>query len=84
MVVAGLTLIVVPLPIEEPLPQPPAYHFQEAPVPNDPPTTLMFVLLPMQIVGDAAVAPVGSVEAVLTVTVTLAQVVVAQSPSALT
>ena len=84
MVVVGFTLIVVPVPMEEPLAQPPAYHFQDAPVPKEPPTALMFVPLPMQIVGDAAVAPVGADDAVLTVTVTCAHVVVPQSPSART
>jgi len=76
--------MLVPVPIDEPLPHPPAYHLHAAPVPSEPPTTLIFVLLPVQIVGEAAVAPVGAVEGVFTVTVTCAHVVVPQSPSALT
>ena len=84
MVCVGLTLIVAPVPIDAPLAQPPAYHFHEAPVPNDPPTTLIFVLLPKQIGEDAALAPVGFIEAVFTVTVTDAHNVLLQSPSALT
>ena len=74
----------MPLPIEAPLAQPSLYHFHEAPVPNDPPTILRLVLPPMQIVGDAAVAPVGADDNVFTVTTTDAQVVLLQSPSPLT
>ena len=85
MVVAvGATVIDGPVPIETPLPQPPAYHFHEAFVPNEPPVTLRSVLCPRQRIGETADAPVGFVEGVLTVTVTDAHEVVPQSPSALT
>ena len=77
-------MIVGPLPIEVPLAHPPAYHFHDAPVPNDPPTTLILVLPPTQIAGDAALAPVGAVDNVFTVTITDAHVVLLHSPSALT
>jgi hypothetical protein len=56
--------------MDAPLPHPPEYHFHDAPVPNEPPVTLISVLLPRQIMGDAAVAPVGLVDGVYTVTVT--------------
>ena len=84
VVVVGLTVMVGPVPIEAPLAHPPAYHFQNAFVPNDPPVTLISVLCPGQIVGDIAEAPVGAEEGVFTVTVTDAQVVFPQSPYALT
>jgi hypothetical protein len=51
------------VPIDEPMPQPPAYHFHDAPVPNDPPDTLILVLPPKQIEGDTALALVGFAEA---------------------
>jgi hypothetical protein len=72
------------VPIDTPLPQPPAYHFHEAPVPNEPPVTLMLVFSPGQMIDDTALAPVGFVDGDFTVTVTEAHVVVPQSPSALT
>ena len=80
----GLTFIEVPLPIELPVPQPPVYHFQDAPVPKDPPFMDKVEEPPEQIFSGDAEAEVGAVEAVLTVTVTEAQVVFPQSPSALT
>ena len=80
----GLTLIDEPLPIEAPLAHPPAYHFHSAFVPNEPPVTLKLLLCPLQIVDDSADAPVGAVDGFFTVTVTEAQFVVPQSPSALT
>ena len=76
--------MVVPVPIEAPLAQPPAYHFHEAFVPKEPPVTLISVLLPGQMTGDTADAPDGFVEGFFTVTVTDAHEVVPQSPSALT
>ena len=60
------------------------YHFQEAFVPNDTPVTLRLVLAPLQIVDWVAEALVGAVDRVFTVTTTDAQVVLLQSPSALT
>ena len=73
-----------PVPIEAPLAQPSLYHFHDAPVPNDPPTTLIFVFPPIHIEGDAALAPVGAEDNVFTVTTTDAQFELLQSPSALT
>ena len=67
-----------------PLAQPPAYHFHEAFVPNEPPVTLISVLCPRQRTGETADAPVGFDDGYFTVTVTDAQLVVPQSPSALT
>ena len=63
VVTVGFTFIDAPVPIEAPFPQPPVYHFHEAPVPNEPPVTLILVLPPVQIEGDAAEAPVGAVDA---------------------
>ena len=80
----GVTVIDGPVPIEAPLPQPPAYHFHEAFVPNEPPVTLRLVLCPMQRIPETAEAPVGFVDGFLTVTVTEAHAVFPQSPSALT
>lgn len=72
------------MPIEAPLAHPPAYHFHDAFVPNEPPVTLTVVLCPIQSIDETADALVGVVEGFLTVTVTEAQEVVPQSPSALT
>lgn len=66
------------------LPQLPEYHFHEAPVPKVPPDTLNVVELPGHEVPGFADALIGSVDNVPTVTVTLTQAVVLQSPSALT
>ena len=84
MVTDGVTVIDRPVPIEVPVPQPPAYHFHEAFVPNEPPVTLRFVFCPTQRIAETAEAPVGFVDGFLTVTVTDAQLVLLQSPSALT
>ena len=84
MVTVGVTVIDGPVPIEAPLPHPPAYHFHEAFVPNAPPVTVISVLCPKQRIGETAVAPVGFVDGFLTVTVTDAQIEFPQSPSALT
>lgn len=67
-----------------PPPQPLEYHLHEAPVPNDPPDTLNVVELPLHIIFWLAEALVGEVDCVPIATVTLAQEVVLQSPSALT
>lgn len=64
-------------------PQVPEYHCHVAPLPNEPPATVKVVLPPLQMVV-VPVIPVGAVEKVLTVTVTLAAVVVLQSPFATT
>ena len=84
VVTVGVTVIDGPVPIEAPLPHPPAYHFHEAFVPKEPPVTLRFVLCPIQRIAETAEAPVGFVDGFLTVTVTDAQIVLPQSPSALT
>jgi hypothetical protein len=67
-------------------PQLPEYHFHEAPVPNKPPVTVNVLELPEHIGFGFAEAPVGDVDEVVTVTVTLAQAVVTLHvpPSALT
>ena len=84
MVTVGVTVIDGPVPIEAPLPHPPAYHFHEAFVPNAPPVTLRPVLCPKQRIEETAEALVGFVDGFFTVTVTDAQIVFPQSPSALT
>ena len=48
------------LPIETPLPHPPTYHFHDAPVPNEPPVTLILVFPPLHIAGVTAVALVAA------------------------
>ena len=84
MVVAvGLTVMLVPSPIEVPE-QEPAYHFHEAPVPNEPPDTVNVVEPPGQKLLAEGLILAGAVERVFTFTVTWAQVVVPQSPSART
>ncbi len=79
---AGDTAIELPVPTNVP-PQLPEYHVHTAPVPNEPPVTDN-VVAPPQIGFGLAEALVGSVDAVLTVTVTLTHVVVLQVPTALT
>ena len=64
-------------------PQLPVYHCHEAPVPKLPPVTER-VVAPPQVGFTDAVAPIGAVELVFTVTVTLAQAVLLQVPSART
>ena len=49
VVTVGFTFIVPPVPIEAPFAQPPIYHFHDAPVPNEPPVTLILVFPPVQI-----------------------------------
>ena len=71
---AGVTERGLPVPTSVP-PQLMVYQFQEAPVPNEPPVTDKLVAPPQVGLTEAA-APVGAVELVLTVTVTLAQAVV--------
>lgn len=82
MVEAGDTAMEAPVPASVP-PQPPEYHFHDAPVPSEPPVTLS-VVAPPQIGLGLAEALVGSVEGVFNVTVTETQPVVLQVPSALT
>ena len=67
-----------PVPAAVP-PHDPVNHSVTAPVPIDPPSTVNIVLLPLQMVV-VPVAPVGAVDSVFTVTVTVAHVVVLQSP----
>jgi hypothetical protein len=63
-------LIVAPVPTSAP-PQLPEYHFQLAPVPSEPPTTLKSALPPGQTLLGLAVALVGAADSVFTVTVRL-------------
>lgn len=86
MEVAGVTVIELPVPIEVPLPHPPAYQFHEAPKPSEPPTTFRVVELPSQIVALPE-TDVGSEDGVFTVTKSDVQAVeIGQGvdPSALT
>ena len=81
----GLTVIEFPKPAAVP-PQLPVYQCQLAPVPNEPPTTVSVVEMPLQIVVTPE-TEVGSVESVFTVTNCDAQVVAAvhgKGPSART
>ena len=71
-----------PVPINVP-PHDPVNHCVIAPVPLKPPSTVNVVLLPVQIVV-LPVAPVGAVDMVFTVTVTVAHEVALQSPLYLT
>ena len=71
-------MIEFPVPADTP-PHDPVNHSAVAPVPADPPATVSVVLAPLQIVV-VPVAPVGAVDKVLTVTVTVPQVVVLQVP----
>ena len=80
---AGDTTTEAPVPTKVP-PQLPEYQFQEAPVPSEPPVTLSVVGLEEQIGLRLALAPVGAVDGVFTLTVTLAQAVVLQVPIAAT
>lgn len=83
VLVVGDCVILEPVPTRVP-PQEPVYHFHDAPVPKEPPLTVNVVGCPQVVLG-LALAEVGSVEGVFTVTVTCAQVVVPQPPpSALT
>ena len=67
-----------PVPADVP-PHDPVNHSATAPVPALPPDTVSVVLPPLQIVV-VPVAPVGAVDNVFTVTVTVPQVVVLQVP----
>jgi hypothetical protein len=62
----------------------PEYQCHEAPVPNEPPVTNKVLEFPGHIEAGFAEAPVGAVDEVLTVIVTVAHVVLLQVPSALT
>lgn len=78
MVLPGVTVIASPVPAGVP-PHDPVNHCVTAPVPFDPPSTVNVVLLPAHIVV-VPVTPVGAVDDVFTVTVTVAQVVVLHEP----
>lgn len=78
VVLVGETVILFPVPAEGP-PHDPVNHCAVAPVPALPPDKVRVVLLPLQIVV-VPVMPVGAVDSVFTVTVTLAQVVVLHVP----
>ena len=78
----GETDIELPVPTEV-TPQPPVYQFHEAPVPKEPPMTDN-VVAPPQVGFTLADILAGVVDDEFTVTVTGAQTVVLQDPSALT
>ena len=78
---AGDTTIEAPVPITA-LPQLPLYQFHEAPVPSEPPDILNVVGLEGQTGLVLALALTGPVDVVFTLTVTLAQAVVLQVPTA--
>ena len=59
-------------------------QFQMAFVPSEPPVTVRVLLVPAQVASFVIVIPVGSVDAIDTVTEVLTEAVVLQSPSALT
>ena len=82
VVEVGETEILFPVPADVP-PHDPVNHSAIAPVPAVPPATVNVVESPLQIVV-VPVAPVGAVDSVFTVTVTVAQVVVLQVPLYLT
>ena len=79
----GVTLILFPVPIADPL-QELLYHFQLALLPRLPPLTLSVILLPLQTESTVAEIEVGAVEKVFTLMVLLIQAVVLHVPSALT
>jgi hypothetical protein len=76
-------MIVSPVPMEPPVPHPPAYHTQLAPVPNVPDVIVSVEFPPPQVAAGVANAD-GATDGWLTLIVTLTQVVVSQAPSALT
>lgn len=78
VVLPGETFIASPVPAGVP-PHDPVNHSVVAPVPLDPPSTVKVVLLPLQMVV-VPITPVGAVDNVFTVTVTVAQVVVLHGP----
>ena len=83
VLVVGDTEMVAPVPTSVP-PQLPEYQVQAAPEPKEPPETDRVVALPEQTGLILADALVGAVENVFKVTVTDAQLVVLQVPTALT
>ena len=74
----GETVMLFPVPADVP-PHEPVNHSAVAPVPALPPATVSVVLPPLQIVV-VPVAPVGAVDKVFTVTVTVPHVVVLHVP----
>ena len=83
VVTVGFTVIVVDVPLPNCVPpQEPVYHTQTALVPKLPSVTVKVDEAPEQISVGPAVAVVGAADGVLCVTVTVAQVVVLQSPTA--
>jgi hypothetical protein len=79
----GLTVIVSPVPMDAPLPQPPLYQTQLAPVPNVPDVTARSELSPPHISEGVANAD-GATDGWLTLIVTFTHVVVSHAPSART
>ena len=83
MVTVGLTVMVVDVPLPTCVPpHEPVYHTQFALVPKLPLVTVNVDVAPEQIFVGFDVAVVGATDGVLRVTVTFAQVVVLQSPTA--
>jgi hypothetical protein len=83
VVVVGETLMDEPVPTKVP-PQLPEYHTQDAPDPKAPPDTLNTLEPPPQSGLGLALAEEGGEDPEFTLTVTAAQPVVLQFPSALT
>jgi hypothetical protein len=79
---AGLTEILLPVPIDVPL-QEPLYHFQLAPLPNAPPLTLKVVEEPLQTIVVPVIEDAG-LEVSRTVITTLLQGEFLHPPSART
>ena len=83
VVTIGFTVIVVDVPLPTCVPpQEPVYQTQFALVPKLPLVTVNVEVAPEQIFVGFDVAVVGATDGVLRVTVTLAHVVVLQSPTA--
>ena len=85
VVTVGFTVMVVDAPLPNCVPpQEPVYQTQLAFVPKLPLVTDNVEVAPEQIFAEFAVAMVGATDGVLSVTVTVAHVVVLQSPTAAT
>ena len=79
-----LKVIEVPLPTLVPVPQPPAYHFHDAPVPRVPPLRVRVVLVPRQPLSLVAVIRLGITLVSFVCSILLTQGVVLQVPIART
>jgi len=83
VVIVGLLVIDTPVPAAVP-PHEPVYQRHIAPVPNVPPETVRVDEVPEHTTCREAVAEVGAVEGLFTITVIVAHVVVLHVPSART